>query len=317
MPLFRNILVGIDPSRCEGPDAGALGLVAERAVRRGIWLARAENARLTFFAALAESGLAWKLFDMSRPPPADRPGLPPQVLEGLLERARAEGVEAQAVTATGKGWVEIIRQVLRGGHDLAVVGAKDEKKLRHALFGNTTQKLLHQCPCPVWVTRSKPGGELHNVLIASDLSPLADIAVRLGLAVARLAGARVHLLHAVDYPLEHHWSTGQPEPWADAYRRQLRAEAQRQLRAQLERCAPTEGPVDAVIHLTDEPGVPDEAILQFIPEHAIDLLVLATAAHAGLARLLIGNTAERLLPEVPCALLAVKSPEFRTSVLPG
>jgi nucleotide-binding universal stress UspA family protein len=306
MSTFHNILVGIDLADSAGPDPSSLGPVADRAVRRGVWLARAARARLTFFSALNETR-ADHVRSSAEQAFRDR-------LLDLVRQAREQGVEAEEVVAPGKGWWEIIRQVLRGGHDLVVVSSRGQGGLRRTLFGGTASKLLHQCPCPVWVTRSVPGNDLNNILIASDLDGVSDHAVRLGLEVARLAGARTHLLTAVDYPLEHHWSTGQRDPWTEAYHQKVRADVEQKLRTQLERCAPAGGPGDVTLHLKDDPGIPDEAILQFIGDHAIDLLVLGTAAHAGLARLLVGNTAERLLPEVPCALLVVKPPDFQTSV---
>jgi universal stress protein E len=97
----------------------------------------------------------------------------------------------------------------------------------------------------------------------------------------------------------------------------VRAAAEQALHAELEQsgCQAGEGGVD--LHLADGDGMPDHAILQFIQDHQIDLLVLGTVARGGLPGVLIGNTAERLLPEVPCSVLAVKPPDFQYPVRPG
>lgn len=69
------------------------------------------------------------------------------------------------------------------------------------------------------------------------------------------------------------------------------------------------------MHLVDEGGVlPDEEILKFIQEDNIDLLVMGTIARGGMAGVMIGDTAERLLPEISCSLLAVKPKEFVSPV---
>jgi len=41
---------------------------------------------------------------------------------------------------------------------------------------------------------------------------------------------------------------------------------------------------------------------------------MGTMARSGFSRMLIGNTAERLLPQIPCSLLAVKPDDFECLV---
>ena len=83
------------------------------------------------------------------------------------------------------------------------------------------------------------------------------------------------------------------------------------LLGQLQRlgCSPKEGRVE--INLVDGAGLPDTAILQFIHDHEIDLVILGNAIRSGLMETLLGNTAERLLHESHCSLLAVKPPDFQ------
>jgi nucleotide-binding universal stress UspA family protein len=42
----------------------------------------------------------------------------------------------------------------------------------------------------------------------------------------------------------------------------------------------------------------------------IDLVVMGTVARAGIAGMLIGNTAERVLRKLPCSVLTVKPDVF-------
>ena len=61
-------------------------------------------------------------------------------------------------------------------------------------------------------------------------------------------------------------------------------------------------------------GPADMVILDTIEEHPIDLLIMGTIGRRGMAGMLIGNTAEKLLPVLPCAILADQTPRLR---LPG
>ena len=47
-----------------------------------------------------------------------------------------------------------------------------------------------------------------------------------------------------------------------------------------------------------------------IEESSADLLVMGTIARSGIPGLLVGNTAERLMPSVTCSVIAVKPEGF-------
>ena len=57
-------------------------------------------------------------------------------------------------------------------------------------------------------------------------------------------------------------------------------------------------------------GPPDDVIPQLVIDNQIDVLVLGTHARSGISRLVLGNTAERILPTVHCSVLAVKPSDF-------
>ena len=61
-------------------------------------------------------------------------------------------------------------------------------------------------------------------------------------------------------------------------------------------------------------GEPDAVILDFVVGEGIDLVVMGTVARGGIAGLLIGNTAERILRKLPCSVLAVKPDGFVSPV---
>jgi nucleotide-binding universal stress UspA family protein len=57
-------------------------------------------------------------------------------------------------------------------------------------------------------------------------------------------------------------------------------------------------------------GPAEQVVPELVNEYQIDLLVMGTVARSGFNGVLIGNTAERVLDEVRCSVLAVKPPEF-------
>ena len=58
-------------------------------------------------------------------------------------------------------------------------------------------------------------------------------------------------------------------------------------------------------------GEPEEAIARFVESQGIDVVVMGTVARTGIAGLVMGNTAERVLQRLRGSVLAVKPPGFR------
>ncbi len=61
-------------------------------------------------------------------------------------------------------------------------------------------------------------------------------------------------------------------------------------------------------------GDPGEVIPRLVGERRIDLVVMGTVARTGVPGLIIGNTAERVLDQIGCSVLAVKPEGFITPV---
>lgn len=316
MSQFCNILVGVDLSQYD-PVTFQPSLVARAVVKQALWLAGKTSARVTFFSVL-DLGLE----TVPQMEQADFHYLTTsaeqaaaKILRALVEQARAQGVEALDRMALGKGWLELVRQVLRDQHDLMMIGTRDRKGLERMLFGSTAIKVVRRCPCPVWVV--KPDGEPNplKILVASALDPVSESGLHLAAELAGVTPVEIHLLHAVDFPLDRRWSTGFPDAKGEAYRCRIRAHAIKELESQIDRAGARSVQPPVQVHLLDETGIlPDEGILKFLKENPIDLLVMGTLARGGIVGVMIGNTAERLLPELKCSLLAVKPKGFVSPV---
>jgi universal stress protein E len=316
MPCFKNILVGIDLSHCQRLALDALGPVAHDVFQRAVWLAQQTGGRLTFFSALNLTEEVFLMLEekhrlvLIRKIEDEASG----VLADLVRKADAAGVKATAVFARGTGWLTIIEQVLRDDHDLVIVGTRDSTAARYRPFGNTAKKVLRRCPSPVWVCRPEPYDRPLNVLVASDLQAASEAALRLVVSLGVATRAIVHVLHAVDYPVYHLWLTALPDEVERDYHRRVLDHAEQVLHEQIE---PTEHrslsePVR--VHLADKVGRPEDVILKCIREYDIDLLAMGTIARSGAMGVMIGNVAERLLPELTCSVLAVKPPGFRCPI---
>jgi len=185
--------------------------------------------------------------------------------------------------------MELVRRVLEGGHDLVLVGAGRRGGPFQSLFGGTAMKLLRKCPCPVWVTKPSETEFVGAVLAAHDLTPVGTAALQIAASLAELQNSPLHVLHVVEGS----------DP----------ATARTQIEAEL---AEFRGAVAPRVAIAD--GRPADAILEYVDKHGIELVVMGTIARSGVAGLITGNTAERLLPRLPCSVLAIKPEGFVSPV---
>lgn len=91
----------------------------------------------------------------------------------LLRRYRdaaAGRVEFHAETRHGIGFVEVVRAVLGGGHDLVVKAAETPAAVSR-LFGSLDLHLPRKCPVPVWIIKPGQRRPCRRVVAAVDVDP--------------------------------------------------------------------------------------------------------------------------------------------------
>ncbi len=301
----KRLLVGVDMvTSAENPDEYELPEPTREAVETAMRVGEFSQASLTFLTVTDE-------------PPAGEQ-LPVAVqsqLDALVAAATQRGVSAEARVTTGRAWMEIIREVIRNGHQMVIVGSRDDSATSRMWLGSTGTKLLRKCPCPVWVARPDVESETKTVIVADDLTDVGQHALQLGVSAARLLDARLLVLHVVQYPLEHQLRrSGTPPEEIKDYKETTVKEAEQQLN---DRLAMTDcRTISAGVRMEVVSGRADIAIQDAIEENAADLLVMGTVARGGIPGLLVGNTAERLLPSVTCSVMAVKPEGFVCPVQP-
>ncbi len=302
MQRFRKILVGVDLATsnrlvCSEP----YGPSAE-AVRRAIWLAELTQAHVSFLYSLDAEQATERLIEEHR---GDQPNILEEASAAMLrlvDRAQATKVEATAKVTMGSSWRQLVRQAVIGEYDLVIVGTRDTGPLQRVLVGSTAMKLLRKCPCPVWVTRPPAPNPTQAILVAHDLTAVGHQALELGVSLSELTGGRLHILHALQLP---EFDEAFPARIKHDDLERRKADAKQQLTTQATDFGLKSHPDISVVM-----GRPSDAILQAIDRHQIELLVMGTIARTGIRGLLMGNTAERLMPLLPCSVLAIKPKGF-------
>jgi universal stress protein E len=309
MKRFQRILVAVDLASGDELVSDELVPPSQESVAQAIWLAGHSGAELLFLYALDISERARQLIDQDQIRSSNVLGHAQSVLRRLVERAKSAGVQADSRVVFGMSWVETLRQVELGEHDLVISGTRHRSRIRSMLLGSTGMKLLRKCPCPVWITQPRKHRQLSSIVAATDFSPVCDYALDLAASLVALNGAALHIVHALsladDTTLRR---AGMSEADISAYRNDAQRNAQEQMQQLLAREALQGLAKKPTLHI--EAGDADQVILQQIATQSADLLAMGTIARSGLSGMLMGNTAERLLPQVDCSLLAVKPVDF-------
>jgi universal stress protein A len=141
-------------------------------------------------------------------------------------------------------------------------------------------------------------GTYSHVLFATDFSPESEAAGRKATEIAALTGARLSLLHVVEYSaMEYAGEIPIPEN-IDLDQRRIEV-----ARGQIAELAQRLGAAGASTFV--ELGAPKHEIVRVAKEKGADLIVVGSYGRHGL-QLLLGSTANGVLHLAACDVLAVR-----------
>lgn len=142
---------------------------------------------------------------------------------------------------------------------------------------------------------------LQHFLVPIDFSEDAQQALAYAMRLARDVGARVTLLHVIQpFPL-----AGVPMGVTLPVTYLQEAEAQLQQAMQEALARVTEAGLTSTSLLVY--GVPWHEIVAIAERERVDLIVMGTRGRTGLAHVLLGSVAEKVVRMAPCAVLVVPS----------
>jgi nucleotide-binding universal stress UspA family protein len=225
-------------------------------------------------------------------------------LERIKEARQEPDLAIKTVVMEGDVAGNIVDLAANEGVDLIVMTTHGYSGFTHWMMGSITERVLRHAPCPVLVIRceDKPA----QVAITLDGSLLAEEALGPGLELARLFGAQVTLFRVEDES-----ELGRIEKgMLDMASPGLSWEVVKGTSAlhYLENIASAHRFRALPIEIVVAEGPPARAILEFIEENQVDLLVMATHGRTGIRRWVYGSVTEKCLHNTACAILVVRPP---------
>ncbi|MFP7674121.1 universal stress protein [Marivita sp. S0852] len=317
MRRFKNILFVCDE---QSPY--------ELALDRVRWLARSNEASVTLVDTIDSGGASnlSKLFTTI-------PGLGNEEigeavvsvhrgkLENRAKALRAQGIDVKTNVLIGTPFIEIIRQVSRGRHDLVIKGA--HRAAGRPFFPGADMHLLRKCPCPVWVLNAGSEPRSQRIMAAIDPAPqdqtrdtLNRTILKLATSLARNDGAKLDVVNVWRLQEEATLRHGLANiPAADINR--LVDQEHQDSKERLRELIADFSEFDDIMRVLHIKGIAADALTEHVSAEGIDTIVMGTLARTGVAGLFIGNTAETILNHVTCSVLTVKADGFVSPVDSG
>jgi len=311
---IRHILVGI----------GDVRRTPHGELRKAGALARAARATVELFHAIDEPDPARSFPETATQEEVDqhRAALVEKYRRRLERFAHDPSLRGVTVRCTAV-WdypphAAIIRRALAAGSDLVIAAARGHRFRARLLLRNTDWELIRHCPVPLLLVKSARAYRRPLVLAAVDPyhahARPADLDARLlqtGGEIARLLHGSLQVFHAY-MPLV----TVQPMAMAAAPLVMMPPEAEQAHAQQVMR---------TICQLADKAGIPRnrchvrlgevaEALSSFARRNGTAIVVMGAVSRSAIARLFIGNTAERTLDRLSSDVLIVKPRGFRSGI---
>ena len=319
MRRFCNILLFVD----EDTDYSA-------ALKRAISLARNNQALLTICTVLDTVPGDMQMAITAFMPAELRDIAVNERREWLDEVVRsvpADEVQLEAKVLVGRPFIEIIRKVLEDDHDLIIKCAEDTGGLGRMAFGSTDMHLLRKCPCPVWIIKPTEHHKYRRILAAVDLDPEEAVKDALNRKILEMSTSlaltelsELHIVHAWELLFEAILKSPRSGTLNAELDLMLEKEASER-ESWLEDLVNNYGAKDdkdAVDYVSPQLHVINGKAKAVIPRTAreldVDLIVMGTVARSGIRGFFMGNTAESILHQIDCSVLALKPPGFVSPV---
>jgi nucleotide-binding universal stress UspA family protein len=227
-----------------------------------------------------------------------------RIVAEATQRARDRGISVVSEVVQGTPSASIVKYSDRFDVDLIVMPTHGRRGLERFLIGSVTERVTNTAAVPVITVnpdRDRPltyPGE--DLLVPTDGSRGAELALAEGIDVAKATGATLHLLHVVE--------TGGLGPDARSALKEdeltgrandIVAEATEEIE---------EASLDAVTSVI-EYGDPSRVIRDYMDENEIDLAILGTHGQTDFSRYAMGGVSAKLVRTSPVPVMWVREPE--------
>lgn len=303
--MYSRLLVVLDPDNEQ-----------QKALTRGVTLARLEQARLTLFVSIYD--FSYEMTTMLSG--EERENMRSSLIEErrewvheLIQQYDMRDIDHEIqIVWHHRPFEAIIKYILENQHDLVIKGTRRHDKLQSVIFTPTDWHLLRKAPCSVllvkgheWPPQVKIIGAVNAGAEDSAHQSLNQRIIREGQHMSERLKAELHLINC--YPTAPlNMAIEIPEFDTSDYQKNVRDYHIKSMHELAEgfHIQPQ------YLHICE--GLPEYQVPALAEDIDAELVVIGTIGRTGFTAALLGNTAEHVIEQLNCDVLAVKPEGFKS-----
>jgi len=228
-----------------------------------------------------------------------------RIVREAAKKADKRGVDTVTDVVRGEPYREIVDYTEHHGLDLVVMPTHGRRGLERFLLGSTSERVVRTADVPVLTMRPDDDVTIshpyQNVLVPTDGSNCANQALAIGVDVADAEDATLHLLSVI--AITALGADARPD-----IRMEMLEESAHELLDEAAAFADDAGVEPASTTVEYGPSI-HKAILAYVDDHDIDLVVVGTHGRTGFDRYVLGSVTEYLVRTSPIPVLTVQPPD--------
>jgi universal stress protein E len=299
MENYKNILVIIDPNTND-----------QKALKRAIELSSKNGAKITAFLSIFDFS-----YEMTTMLSADEREIMRKTVitdrQQWVDEVIAEynpdnmAIESKVVWHN-RPFEAIINEVIHHSYDIVFKGTHQHDKLKSVIFTPTDWHLLRKCPSPLLMVKDHNWPENGNILAAVNLGNEENEHQSLNDKIATQAKRFAGLMKAHTYFVNSFPGTPVniaieiPEFDSNEYNASMLEHHKKAMAKFASKYGVPEN--NTIV----EEGLPEDVISEVAHRIDAELVILGTIGRTGISAALIGNTAEHVLDQLNCDVLALK-----------
>ena len=222
-------------------------------------------------------------------------------LEIIRNRIKNEGIKTGKPILEFGSFYDKITQVANNiNANIIIIGSAEKLEEDVYKLGTTAEKIIQKSDKPVWVIKKDSLINVKSILCPVDFSPQSKRALKNAITVARRFNAEL-----IIFSVYKEVSSG-PLNIAlnlDKENERIQSEHIKMFNSFLKGFNLTDLDWDKEIRKGD----PAKEILAAISTYESNLLIIGTTGKSGLTRMILGSVTEKVIREVPCSFITVKS----------
>lgn len=192
--------------------------------------------------------------------------------------------------------------------DIVIMGKHGHGLIETMLIGSETVKVLQNSHIPVFVAKGAETvkkAEFKNILVPVDMCHDTESALHMAMDLSLLTGCSITAIYALRLDM---YAQDMPAGALDIVIKQSVSELEKRVATSKEKFqSASKTKLKKEIKTEVIHGLsPAVSISNYARKNKMDLIVINTHGRTGISRLVLGSVTERLIPESPCSVLALK-----------